>query len=336
MPIFTSGDSSGGKEGAGPAVMLDEPRSPGGSLIGQSWRRKLVSPLAGFLTGLNTRHRWVQLSGHKDNFVPGSGGTVCKKAAGVIEREAYENLMNNPDESLRGFVPVYFKEETIDGEAYLELEDLLANYSNPCIMDIKIGVRTFLEKEASKKDKRMDLLKKMIKIDPDAPTEEEKAEGISKLRYMMFREELSSTRTLGYRIEGIKLADEEPRTNFQRVHDREEVHAAGHSFLPPVGNPLRAVVRKALHKRLIELRSALQQSAFFAEHEVIGSSLLFLYDHTGRAGVTMIDFGKTMRAPVPITHDVPWEMENHEDGYLIGIDAVIDLFASAVVDVQET
>ena len=146
---------------------------------------------------------------------------------------------------------------------------------------------------------------------------------------MMFREELSSSRTLGYRIEGVKLADEEPRTDFQRMREAREVQAVGHSFLPPVDDPLFERVRKMFLKRLLDLRQALDASTFFHEHEVVGSSLLFLYDRTGHAGVTMIDFGKTSKAPVPITHTEPWVMGNHEDGYLIGVQGVIDLFESA-------
>ena len=51
----------------------------------------------------------------------------------------------------------------------------------------------------------MDLLEKMMSLAPDEPTEEEKQKGVTKLRYMLFRERLSSTYTLGFRIEAIKV-----------------------------------------------------------------------------------------------------------------------------------
>lgn len=42
----------------------------------------------------------------------------------------------------------------------------------------------------------------MIQIDSDAPNEEEhKAKGVTKPRYMVWRETISSTATLGFRIE---------------------------------------------------------------------------------------------------------------------------------------
>jgi 1D-myo-inositol-triphosphate 3-kinase len=61
--------------------------------------------------------------------------------------------------------------------------------------------------------------------------------------------------------------------------------------------------------------------------KLIGSSLLFVHD-SKKAGVWMIDFGKTRELPegLKITHRDQWIEGNHEDGYLIGIQSLVDLF----------
>lgn len=70
--------------------------------------------------------------------------------------------------------------------------------------------RTYLEEELTKARERprlrKDMYEKMVAVEPGAPTEQERAQqGVLKPRYMQWRETLSSTATLGFRIEGIKV-----------------------------------------------------------------------------------------------------------------------------------
>lgn len=42
---------------------------------------------------------------------------------------------------------------------YLQLEDLLGDFTSPCVMDCKIGVRTYLEEELAKAKEKPKLRK---------------------------------------------------------------------------------------------------------------------------------------------------------------------------------
>ena len=70
---------------------------------------------------------------------------------------------------------------------------------------------------------------------------------------------------------------------------------------------------------------------------MIGSSLLFVHDST-KANVWLIDFGKTVPAPNGITmdHKSPWEVGNHEDGYLIGVQNLINIFSDIAAELNKS
>uniref|UniRef100_A0A4W5NJB0 Kinase n=1 Tax=Hucho hucho TaxID=62062 RepID=A0A4W5NJB0_9TELE len=268
----------------------------------RSWRTFLTM----MQWSVRRQSSWVQLAGHQGNFQLSEGGEVLKRFS-EVEAVCLQALMADP---LRPFVPQYHGSVNRGGNSYIRLEDLLSGLKNPVIMDCKMGVRTYQEEELTKSHTkptlRTDMYQKMVKVDPTAPTvEEHEQRGMTKWRYLQWRDNTSSTSTLGFRIEGIMVRDT----------DREKDEP-----------------RKAYHSRLQALDEALKESPFFKAHEVIGSSLLFVHDWTSKASIWMIDFGKTTPSPstVQLRHDVPWAEGNREDGYLIGLAALTSLVGQAI------
>ncbi|KAJ0176218.1 hypothetical protein K1T71_008392 [Dendrolimus kikuchii] len=295
----------------------------------EKWRklRNIVQWTPFFQTYKKQRYPWIQLAGHQGNFKAGPDqGTILKKLC-PQEQKCFQLLMKD---ILRPFVPEYKGQVTCDdGELYLQLQDLLSDFDSPCVMDCKIGVRTYLEEELAKaKEKtklRKDMYEKMIQIDPKAPSEEEhRSKGVTKPRYMIWRETISSTATLGFRIDGVKKADGTSSKDFKTTKTREQIVEAFKDFTNNFANATPQYL-----ERLRSIRATLTESHFFKTHELIGSSLLFVHDKR-KASIWMIDFAKTVPVPdnVTIDHNSAWKVGNHEDGYLIGLDNLISIFES--------
>ncbi|XP_078236003.1 inositol-trisphosphate 3-kinase C isoform X2 [Pogona vitticeps] len=293
----------------------------------KSWKKlKNMVHWSPCVVSFRKRYPWVQLAGHAGNFKAGEFGHILKKYC-PSEQQCLERL---GCDALQPYVPAYYGLVEHERETYIQMEDLLAGFEAPSIMDCKMGVRTYLEEELEKARQqpcpRRDMYEKMVAVDPTAPTPEEHAQGgVLKPRYMQWRETLSSTTTLGFRIEGIKKADGTCNTSFKKTRQPEQVVQAFWDFLD--GD--RRILSSYL-ERLQEVRAALEQSEFFKVHEVVGSSLLFVHDQTGLARVWMIDFGKTVPLPEKktLTHRLPWVEGNREDGYLWGLDNLMAILES--------
>lgn len=104
---------------------------------------------------------------------------------------------------------------------------------------------------------------------------------------MTFRENLSSSSTLGFRIEGFRCKCNGMIKDFKYLRKEDDVKKVLKIFLP-----LNKDLRIQLLKRLKLLKSRFKNSDFFRNHEVVGSSLLIIYDDH-KIGVWMIDFAKT-------------------------------------------
>ncbi|XP_034400152.1 inositol-trisphosphate 3-kinase B [Cyclopterus lumpus] len=271
---------------------------------------------------------WVQLAGHQGTFQLSEGGEVLKLYS-EVEAKCLDCLMRDP---LRPFVPQYHGLVTKGDHGYIRLEDLLSGLRKPVIMDCKMGVRTYQEgeliKARTKATLRSDMYQKMVEIDPSAPSaEEHEQRGVTKCRYLQWRDTNSSTSTLGFRIEGVMMEDGSVQRDFRKIRTFAQVTEA---FLFFTRRQLE--ILKAYHSRLLALSDALKNSIFFRTHEVIGSSLLFVHDHSSKASVWMIDFAKTTPVPdaSPLRHNIPWAEGSREDGYLIGLTSLITSLSQAI------
>lgn len=276
----------------------------------------------------NRKNTWIQLAGHPGSFAPAGPNTIWKKriTKDNTETKAYEALM---EDEAQDIVPFFYREVEYNGDFFIEMEDLLQHFDNPNIMDIKIGTRTFLESEVKNPVLRRDLYEKMIELDPDAPTPDEREQqAITKLRYMQFREQESSTAEFGFRIEALRVAGEPPENNLKKIKTKEQVQQILNKFMK--GNSVR---QRALCERMKVIRQTFESSKYFMSHEMIGSSILIIFDDNNECGAWLIDFTKTMlMTDKTLTHRDPWVLGNHEDGYLFGVDNLIQFFEDPMLN----
>nr|XP_008123644.1 PREDICTED: inositol-trisphosphate 3-kinase B [Anolis carolinensis] len=262
------------------------------------------------------RSSWVQLAGHEGNFKPSERGQILKKFS-PVEDACLAELMTDV---LHPFVPAYHGVVEVAGERYIQMDDLLSGLDMPSIMDCKMGTRTYLEEELCKGQQRprRDLYQKMVKVDPLAPSPEERSQGaVTKPRYMQWREGISSSATLGFRIEGITIEGGAVQRDFKQTRTEDEIMEVFLTF-----TKRRLDVLSIYLSRLEDMRKALEESVFFKTHEVIGSSLLFVHDRKGprqRLDDRFREDAARRRRGAPPRHDVVWTHGSHEDGYLIGL-----------------
>lgn len=71
------------------------------------------------------------------SFRAAANGRILKKHC-ESEQRCLDRLMNDV---LKPYVPAYHGDVVKDGERYNQMEDLLAEFDSPCVMDCKMGVR---------------------------------------------------------------------------------------------------------------------------------------------------------------------------------------------------
>lgn len=71
------------------------------------------------------------------SFKAAANGRILKKHC-ESEQRCLDRLMADV---LKPFVPAYHGDVVKDGERYNQMDDLLADFDSPCVMDCKMGIR---------------------------------------------------------------------------------------------------------------------------------------------------------------------------------------------------
>jgi len=294
----------------------------------------------------------LQAAGHVGSFYQDKSlpSNWVYKPYDKVEARNYETLWKDGEALQRcvaqwdGTVQVSVgSAENGESEQFMKMENLLDKFQDPCIMDCKMGCRTFQEKEGESKKPRADLYTKLCEQMPEVITEEEHKSGtITKFKWTTSRDAAMTSKLLAFRVDGIvsKQGDRIPKKDLTKISTREEVLNVLPRLLP-LHSPTetdeettckRVMLVEQLLDQLEGVRESMEASSFFRSYEFVGASLLFVVDHK-QAKVALIDFAKT--EPLPegcvISHRGEWQMGNHEDSLLRGVDNLIDCWRTTLV-----
>lgn len=280
----------------------------------------------------------THVTGHASNFRR-EGGYLLKVQT-RSEGTVLESLQAQPD--LRPFAPQFMEYVERDGQTYVKMQDVLLSMVDPNLIDVKMGVRTFAEEEVLNPKLRRDLLDKLVAVEPTCPnfdiTPEERANGVTKYRFMSLRDAASTTKELGWRLQGLKQGKQTKGSkDFAALRTADSYRPTFRTFFSLAS----ATQRQTLLQKLSALHNALEASDWFAQYEFIGTSILLAYDLKSpeKAGLWLIDFARVDKAPNRLTHTVPWTPGSHEDGFLLGVRNLLTLwkeeFAAMADDATE-
>mmetsp|Transcript_40328 Transcript_40328/g.64997 ORF Transcript_40328/g.64997 Transcript_40328/m.64997 type:complete len:255 (+) Transcript_40328:208-972(+) len=242
--------------------------------------------------------------------------------------------------NLSEFVPRYHGRQTINDEEYVVMQNLTLDFdpAETHIMDVKMGKRTFMESEVTNQKKRMDLLQKMVKACKGEATEEELVEGITKQRYQQFRERMSTSAEHGFRVDAMQIPEANGNSisaeRAKKISCAHDVQACFCQFLAG-----RKDCWALILDRLKALRNILGDSSWFFQHELVGSSILFAFDMSkpgnDRCGIWMIDLAHALPSDTDLNHCSEWVQGNHEEGYLTGLDNLIEIWQGLTIALKQ-
>ncbi|MBB65825.1 MAG: hypothetical protein CMO81_12270 [Waddliaceae bacterium] len=228
-----------------------------------------------------------QAAGHGEIIRVGDS-SILKKTQ---EAEAHFYEIISEYSGLENFTPKYEGSSIVDGEVYIQMEDLTANYQNPAMIDIKMGTRTWVT----------DM-------------------GVEKIDRRKIVDQKTTTGELGYRVLGYRRYNR-CTESYEKVDKNEcrnivssevKEHLSQYYF---DGVRLR---KDAIQETLDQIEPIYSWFKENTDIEFVSSSLFILYegnDHVGQYGVTvkMIDFPYVL----PLQESPG---RSRDEGYLQGLE----------------
>lgn len=270
---------------------------------------------------------------------PENASSMILKDLDADELRFYERLWAEGSvDPMRELSPSFYGVRAEGETSYILLENLTHSFRAAKIMDVKIGARTFLEKEGLSKKPRPDMFQRALKLFPDRLSEKMKAEeSMTKFEFMTCRDATTTIGSHSYRIDGV-AGYSNPRKERTAAKIKEattlednlemltEFASASASDEGRCQEVLPSTIAREIGRQLKVMLGLLVGSRIFKDHEFIGSSILFIADAEGHVRVAWIDFAKTDLVPegMQITHEEEWIPGNHEDGIIKGWNGLID------------
>ncbi|KAL7714985.1 Kinase [Entamoeba marina] len=232
-----------------------------------------------------------QVGGHSGDIIF-QEKQIKKKIGYQTEIEFYEE--NKEVEELKGIIPKYYghteQRNEQKNEQFIYIENIIEGYEYPCVLDIKMGNKTWYDgiKEERKKE-RIELDKR------------------------------TTQNLLGFRFCGMKITSPTQTISINKkihldVHTKTDFMSLIHMFLEYSG-PFRHSIVTTYIQQLNKIKDILQQ----LHYRFFSTSILFVYNvSTGEHDIRLIDFSHYFNMKTKIS--------KVEDGFEFGIKNLEEIF----------
>ncbi|EDR22736.1 hypothetical protein EDI_336350 [Entamoeba dispar SAW760] len=243
-----------------------------------------------YITKYLIHNSQLQAGGHQ-GCITKQGNCLIKKISYKRELEFY--LENKDLIDWIGLIPHFFNSFTLNNDTFISIENIIYRYSKPCVLDIKIGNKTWCdETEENRKKER-------IKLDT-----------------------LTTQNILGFRFCGMTITQKDGysfsinKKIHLEIHSREETIKILSLFIHQLGSQKDKIINYYI-QQMEKIKNCIQKM----KYHFFSSSLLFVYDaESYQCDCRLIDFSHY--------YNMSTHISKIDDGVIEGINTLSSLFTT--------